>query len=267
MTHAHPGDTWNRGDPYEAYVGRWSRLVADRFLLWLDLPLSLRWLDVGCGTGALTAAIQERCRPARLVGIDPSDGFLAKARARLADAAAFHVATASALPFGDREFDVTVSGLAMNFFPDPAHCMLQMRRVTVAGGTIAVYVWDYAGKMEFMRHFWDAAVELSNAARELDEGIRFPLCRPGTLHALFGDAGLSAIRKDSIDIPTRFPDFDDFWNPFLGGQGPAPSYAMSLGEASRERLRERIRQRLPIEPDGSISLIARAWVIQGRVPG
>jgi hypothetical protein len=121
--------------------------------------------------------------------------------------------------------------------------------------------------MEFMRHFWDAAVELSTAARELDEGIRFPLCSPGVLHALFGDAGLSAIRTDSIDIPTRFPDFDDFWNPFLGGQGPAPSYAMSLGEASRERLRERIRQRLPIGPDGSISLIARAWVIQGRVPG
>ncbi len=267
MMHAHPNDSWSRGDPYEAYVGRWSRLVADEFLRWLDLPSSLRWLDVGCGTGALTSAILDWCRPAKLVGVDPSDGFLAKARARLGDAAAFHVATASVLPFDDLEFDATVSGLALNFFPNPALCLLQMRRVTVAGGTIAVYVWDYAGKMEFMRHFWDAAVELSDAAGELDEGVRFPLCRPEAMDALFGDAGLSAIRTDSIDISTHFTDFNDFWSPFLGGQGPAPSYAMSLDETSRERLRERIRQRLPIGSDGSISLIARAWAIQGRVPG
>jgi SAM-dependent methyltransferase len=264
MAGMHLGDSWNRGDPYERYVGRWSQLVAHDFLDWLALPPALRWLDVGCGTGALTAAVREQCRPVRLTGIDPSDGFLQRARARLEGHATFHVASALELPLHDSEVDVVVSGLALNFFPDPARGLQEMQRVTTLGGTIAVYVWDYAGKMEFMRHFWDAAVELSSAARELDEGRRFPLCRPEDLENLFLAASLSDIEVRAIDIPTRFADFDDFWLPFLGGQGPAPSYAMSLDEAPRNRLRDRIHQRLPIESDGSIPLIARAWAIKGR---
>lgn len=262
-----PSDSWNKGDPYERYVGRWSRLVADAFLEWLDLPSSLRWLDVGCGTGALTAAIFEKCGPIQLIGIDPSEGFLAKARARLGGNATFHVANALDIPRLDPRVDVVVSGLVLNFVPNPALGLLQMQRTMVAGGTIAAYVWDYAGKMELMRHFWDAAVELNDAARELDEGVRFPLCRPEMMETLFRDAGLSAIRIQPIEIPTRFLDFDDYWTPFLGGQGPAPAYAMSLDEASRSKLRDRIRQRLPTASDGSIPLVARAWAIQGRVPG
>jgi SAM-dependent methyltransferase len=247
-------------------VGRWSRLVAGKFLDWLDLPPSLRWLDVGCGTGALTAAIRKKCQPARLIGIDPSEGFLTKARANLDGDAEFHVAGAVDIPIPDAAVDVVVSGLALNFVPDPARGLLEMRRVVDAGGTIAAYVWDYAGKMEFIRHFWDAAVELNGAARELDEGIRFPLCRPEALEALFRGASLSAIRVDPIDVPTRFANFDDYWSPFLGGQGPAPAYAMSLDEVSRDRLRNRIRQRLPVATDGSISLVAKAWAIGGRRP-
>ena len=137
----------------------------------------------------------------------------------------------------------------------------------VPGGTIAAYVWDYAGKMELMRHFWDAAVALNSAVRALDEGVRFPLCKPETLEAMFRHANLAAIEVVPIDVPTRFRDFDDYWSPFLGGQGPAPSYAMSLDEASRNRLRDRIRERLPSQADGSISLVARAWAIRSRVPG
>jgi len=264
MANTHPRDSWNLGDPYERYVGRWSQLVAHEFLDWLALPSALRWLDVGCGTGALTAAIRDKCRPARLTGVDPSAAFLAKASARLEGHAAFHVASALELPLQDSVVDVVVSGLALNFFPDPMRGLQEMRRVTTAGGTIAAYVWDYAGKMEFMRRFWDAAVELSSAVRELDEGNRFPLCRPEALESLFRAAPLSDMEVRAIDVSTRFADFDDFWLPFLGGQGPAPSYAMSLDEASRNELRDRIHQRLPIESDGSIPLIARAWAIKGR---
>ncbi|MET0916894.1 MAG: methyltransferase domain-containing protein [Burkholderiales bacterium] len=267
MTSIRPSDSWNAGDPYERYVGRWSHLVANEFLAWLNLPSSLRWLEIGCGTGALTAAIVEKCLPSRLIGIDPSEGFLARARARLGTKATFHAADALAIPARDAEADVVVSGLVLNFVPDTALAVAEMRRAAVPGGTIAAYVWDYAGKMELMRHFWDAAVALNPAVRELDEGVRFPLCQPKALEAMFRNANLAAIEVVPIDVPTRFRDFDDYWSPFLGGQGPAPSYAVSLDEASRDRLRDRIRARLPRQADGSIPLVARAWAIRSRVPG
>ena len=158
-----------------------------------------------------------------------------------------------------------VSGLVLNFVPDPHLALLEMARVTAGGGTIAAYVWDYAGKMELMREFWDAAAALDAAAAQLDEGIRFPLCRPQALAACFAGAGLKDVEVRAIDIPTPFTSFDDYWQPFLGGQGPAPAYAMSLDEPARARLRERIAQRLPAKPDGSIALTARAWAVRAIV--
>lgn len=267
MSSAPPNDSFNKGDPYEFYVGRWSRLVAREFLAWLNMPPSLRWLDVGCGTGALTSAIAATCRPAQLIGIDPSEGFVAKARTNLGNEANLEVANALDIPVKDATIDVVVSGLVLNFVPDPALGLAEMKRTTIAGGTIAAFVWDYAGKMELMRHFWNAAVELDPAARPLDEGVRFPLCEPDALEKVFREANLEAIEVVPIEIGTRFRDFDDYWAPFLGGQGPAPSYAMSLSESSRNRLRDHIRQRLPAERDGSIALVARAWAIRSRVPG
>ena len=133
-----------------------------------------------------------------------------------------------------------------------------------ASGVVAAYVWDYADRMQLMRYFWDAAVALDPAAAELDEGVRFPICRPERLEALWRAAGLTEVSSRAIDVPTTFPDFDDYWSPFLGGQAPAPGYAMSLDEGRRATLRERIRSMLPIEQDGSIRLIARAWAIRGR---
>jgi len=259
-----PSDTWNKGDPYEMYVGRWSRLVAPQFLAWLNLPASLRWLEVGCGTGALTAAILELGHPCSLVAIDPSEGFLAKASASLQGKASFHVANALDIPVEDSTVDVVVSGLVLNFVADTARGLAEMRRAAVSGGTIGAYVWDYAGRMELMRQFWDAAVALDDKARALDEGVRFPLCEPDALQRAFAMAGLGTIQIAPIDVPTTFRNFDDYWSPFLGGQGPAPAYAMSLDEASRNRLRDRIRDRLPTQPDGSISLVARAWAVMGR---
>jgi SAM-dependent methyltransferase len=258
-------DTWERGSPYEQYVGRWSRQVAPLFLSWLSIPAGRRWLDVGCGTGALCAAIVDRCSPSSVAGVEPSEGFLKTAKENLAGRAALHQGSATAIPLGGGSVDVVVSGLVLNFIPDQRAALAEMARVTGKGGTIAAYVWDYAGKMELMRFFWDAAVELNPDAANLDEGVRFPLCRPQALEKLFGDAGLEGVEVKHIDIPTPFANFDDYWQPFLGGQGPAPAYAMSLDEASRVRLRDRIRERVPTTANGAISLAARAWATRATV--
>jgi len=259
---------WASGDPYERYVGRWSRLVAREFIGWLDMPPRLRWLDVGCGTGALSAVIVAATEPAAVTGVDPSEGFLEFASAQLPDARVrFESGDAQALPLADRAVDAAVSGLVLNFVPDPARAMREMRRVVRPGGTVALYVWDYAGAMQLMRYFWDAAAALDPRARALDEGVRFPLCRPGALAALLEDAGLAAVATRAIDVPTIFADFDDYWSPFLGGQGPAPGYCMSLSEGQRSALRERLRASLPFEPDGRIALIARAFAVRGAVRG
>src|SRR5512146_1188674 len=258
-------DTWERGSPYERYVGRWSRRVAPAFLAWLEIPAGRRWLDVGCGTGALCAAIADRCSPPSVAGVEPSEGFLKTAMENLAGRAALHQGSATAIPLGDASVDVVVSGLVLNFVPDQRAALAEMARVTGEGGTIAAYVWDYAGKMELMRLFWDAAAELDPAASGLDEGARFPLCRPEALAKLFAGAGLQGVEVKAIDIPTPFADFDDYWQPFLGGQGPAPAYAMSLDEPARARLRDRIRARIPTAADGAIALTARAWAVRASV--
>lgn len=265
MTTRPVSDNWESGSPYEQYVGRWSRRVAPPFLAWLDIPPGRKWLDVGCGTGALCAAIVDRCSPSLVTGVEPSEGFLKTARENLAGRAVLSQGSATAIPLGDAAVDVVVSGLVLNFIPDPRAALAEMARVTVEGGTIAAYVWDYAGKMDLMRLFWDTAVGLDPGAAKLDEGARFPLCRPEALEKLFAGAGLKNTEVRPIDIATQFTSFDDYWRPFLGGQGPAPAYAMSLDETARARLRDGIRERLPIEANGSISLNARAWATRANV--
>lgn len=263
MDHRQVSDTWERGSPYERYVGRWSRQVAPLFLSWLRIPRGQRWVDVGCGTGALCAAILDHCSPSSVAGVEPSEGFLKTARENLADRAVLHQGSATVIPLDDSSIDVVVSGLVLNFVPDQRAALAEMARVTGSGGTIGAYVWDYGGKMELMRYFWDAAVELNPNAAKLDEGIRFPLCRPETLRELFASAGLDGVEVTEIDIATPFASFEDYWQPFLGGQGPAPAHAMSLDEVARARLRDRLRERIPVQADGSISLTARAWAIRG----
>ena len=254
---------WASGAAYEPYVGRWSRLVAREFLAWLGVPPDRRWLDLGCGTGALAQTILHVASPGEVKGVDQSAGYVEYARAQTPDArASFEVADAQALPFETGSYDAVISGLVLNFLPEPGRGVSEMARVARPGGTVAAYVWDYAEEMQLMRHFWDAAVALDSAASELDEGRRFPLCRPEPLTQLFRSAGLREVQVRAIDVPTDFRDFDDYWSPFLGGQAPAPSYAMSLSEERRAALRERIRAGLPIAPDGSIHLIARAWAVR-----
>lgn len=259
-------DVWDSGDAYEPYVGRWSRLVAREFVDWLGVPADRRWLDVGCGTGALSSVILERAAPSHLVGVDPSDGFIDHARRILNDTRAeFQVGDAQSLPVESVTFDAVVAGLVINFLPDMPKAVAEMARVARTRGSVAAYVWDYAGEMQMMRWFWNAAVALDPDALDKDEGRRFPVCQPEPLAALLKDAGLANIEVRAIDVPTQFRNFDDYWTPFLGGQAPAPGYCMSLSDGHRAALRERIRSSLPVRNDGSIHLIARAWSVRGIV--
>jgi SAM-dependent methyltransferase len=261
---SHPHDVWADGAAYERYVGRWSRLVAREFLAWLASAPGSRWLDVGCGTGALSQTILQCADPTAVQGLDRATGYVACAREQVRDARVrFDVGDAHALPVDTATCDIVVSGLILNFLPQPHVAVSEMIRAARVGGTVAAYVWDYAGKMQLMRHFWNAAVAVNPQAFDLDEGRRFPLCQPQPLADLFRTAGLNAVEVRAIDIATDFHDFDDYWSPFLGGQGPAPSYAMSLSEEQRVELRERLRRGLPFALDGSIPLVARAWAVRG----
>jgi SAM-dependent methyltransferase len=232
---------------------------------WLNLPPGSNWVDVGSGTGALSGAILERASPASVVAVEPSAGFRDAARAILRGRAEVLEGDAARIPLSDAAVDVVVSALVLNFVPDPAAALAEMARVAAPGGVVAGYVWDYADGMQMMRVFWDAAAELDPGAKSLHEAVRFPLCRPAPLAELFKAAGLDRVEVAPVDIATPFVDFQDYWQPFLGGQGPAPAYACSLDETPRARLRDRIRERLPVAPDGSIALTARAWAVRGKV--
>jgi SAM-dependent methyltransferase len=245
-------------------MGRWSRLVAQEFIPWLALPEGSRWLEVGSGAGALTQTILEAANPQNLRGIDRSEEFVEFARDRVNDSrAAFDVGNAQALPVESESFDAAVSGLVLNFVPQPDQMIAEMRRAVCEGGTVALYVWDYAGRMQMLRHFWNAAAALDLAARDLDEGWRFSICNPNSLNYLFGHAGLSQVEIRPIDVWAAFKNFEDYWSPFLGGQGPAPGYLMSVSESRREQLRHRIYNSLPFALDGTIPLLMRAWAVKG----
>ena len=264
MTEANQYDTWASGSAYESYVGRWSRRVAQEFLAWLGVPAERRWLDVGCGTGALSQAVLETASPREVCGIDPSAGFIDYARKQITDGRArFEVGDAQALPYENAKFDAVVSGLALNFVPEPPTAAAEMVRVTMPGGTVAVYVWDYAGEMQMMRYFWDAAAAVDPAVAELDEGQRFPICRPEPLAEIFRVAGLREVAVRAIDVNTHFRNFDDYWSPFLGGQGSAPGYLASLSDDLQTALQERLRESIPVARDGSFDMVARAWAVRG----
>jgi SAM-dependent methyltransferase len=264
MTSHEPKDMWASGTRYESYVGRWSRLVARQFLTWLDVPSDAQWLDVGCGTGALSQTILDTASPLAVLGIDSSEEYIEFAREQIQNPrVAFRLGDAQALPVESAAYDAVVSGLVLNFFPQPGQALSEMIRAVRLGGIVAAYVWDYSGQMQLMRYFWDAAVALDGAVFALDEGQRFALCQPEPLLQLFQTAQLGKLEVHLIDVATAFRDFDDYWSPFLGGQGPAPRYTMSLSEEQRVALREHIRLTLPIAPDGSIDLIARAWAVRG----
>ncbi len=259
-------DQWAAGTSYEAFMGRWSRRLAAPFLKWLTAPPGLDWLDVGCGTGALSHAICEHAAPASVTACDPAAPFIAFADAQPHDPRLkFVVSDTTNLPPNDGGYDQVTSAFALNFIPDPVAALRAMAAVAAPGATVSACVWDYAEGMEFLRRFWDAATALDAGAHALDEGVRFPVCQPDPLLALFHEAGLQRAACEPIEIVTTFRNFDDYWTPFLGGTGPAPSYVASLTPEHRSALAARLEQELPHGPDGSIRLIAAAWAVRGTV--
>ena len=263
-----PVGPWGGGAAYESYVGRWSRAVAARFVPSLDAPRGQGWVDVGCGTGGLTAAVVQHADPSSVLGIDASAAFVQLARDRVADARVrFEVGDAAELPLAGGAVDALVSGLVLNFLPDAGAALAEWRRVLRPGGVLGVYVWDYAGEMQLMRRLWDAATELDPAAADLDEGRRSPLCRPEPLRELADAAGFTEVHVEAIDVPTVFRDFGDYWTPFLAGTGAAPAYVAGMAPAARDRLRGLLETRLPRGEGGTIPLTARAWAVRARRPG
>jgi SAM-dependent methyltransferase len=256
-------DAWQAGDSYDAFMGRWSRRIAPLFLERVGAPEGADWLDVGCGTGALSGAILARSKPRSVIGVDPSSGFVALAEKTLRDPrATFRVGDAQALPVDTASRDIVVSALVLNFVPDRVTALAEMKRVARPGGRVCFYVWDYpGGGVEFLRAFWETATALDAGAADLAEGRRFGFCEPSGLTELARAAGLGAIACDAIETPTVFRDFDDLWRPFTLGAGPAPGYCASLSPEARARLGAHLRERLPVADDGTIPLKVRAWSV------
>ncbi len=255
---------FNNAFAYDGYVGRWSRLVGEQFITWLNVPAGQNWFDLGAGTGILTGVILQQASPNKVVGMDLSESYIERARQNIHDErVAFKVGDASTAITQSPEFDVVVSGLVLNFVPSYQQTLETMKQLVKTGGTVAAYVWDYAGKMEMMRHFWDAAIALDASAAEMDSGKRFTICHPDNLRAAFEAIGLNTVEVRAIDIQTTFKDFDDYWLPFLAAQGSISKYLTSLDETAKNALTAQLQKQLPINADGSIHLTARAWAAKG----
>ena len=265
MADAPRAQVWQDTEAYEAYIGRWSRPVADAVLAWLALPPELAWLDVGCGTGALTRAILAAADPRAVLGVDPSADFLATAAGQVTDPRV-RLATgdARALPVPADAYGAVVAGLVLHFVPDPQAAVVEMARAAAPGGTVAAYVWDFAGEGQFTGYFWQAATSHDLAAAAHDPSLRTPLGRPEPFAALFAGAGLRAVTVEAVEVPIVFRDYDDYWLPYLlGGSSPGQRYLAAQGDGLRTALRERLQAMLPIAADGSIPLLGRVWAVRG----
>jgi SAM-dependent methyltransferase len=255
------------GEGYELYMGRWSRLLAPGCAAFAGVRDGERILDVGTGTGAAALTLESMLPTSEIVGVDPSEGFIAHAAKGARSARLrFEVGDAQALPFEDASFDHAIALLVLNFIPDAGKAVSEMRRVARAGGTVSACTWDYGDGMESLRLFWDEAVALDPAAAPKHER-NMKLARAGELGALWKKAGLRAVREQSLVIAQAFSSFEDYWSPFLRGTGPGGAYVASLAAERRERLEARLRSRLLMDRRADpFTLKARAWCVRGEVP-
>jgi SAM-dependent methyltransferase len=249
---------------YERFMGRWSRLLAPLLIDFARLPETGTVLDVGSGTGSLSIAITQQRPRVRVTGIDPSSEYVGYATSRNS-AAQFQVGDAQKLEFAAGRFDAAVSLLVINFIPDRAAAVRELRRVVKPGGSVAAAVWDYSDGMKMLRVFWDAAVALDPGAQKRNEA-GMPLCRSGELASFFESQGLHEVEQRPLEIRCQFASFSDYWEPFLLGQGPAGAYARGLDEARRNALREEIKRKLNVADEArEMVLSARAWAARGVV--
>ena len=226
-------------------------------------------LYVGSGIGVGPCVIAGRSR-AHVVALDISERMLDWTRQRaqeegLGDRIETRQGDVLSLPFESDHFEAVLVESVLAFVQDKARAIRECVRVTRPGGRVAAYVWDYAGGMQMIRHFWDVALELNRDDAQLDQAERFPLCQPGPLEQLFRRVGLVSVSVRAIDVPTVFRDFEDYWRPFLGKQGAAPTYLATLRDDTRDRIRDTLKTRLVPSADGSIAMTARAWAVQGSV--
>jgi len=258
---------FSEGQSYDRFMGRWSRELAPHFVEFADIRQGGAVLDVGSGTGELSFAFLASAEPGKVVGIDPSAAYVDYAQSRSTDSrVSFETGDGQALRFDDATFDATVSLLVLNFIPDPEKALGEMSRVTRPGGVVAAAVWDYDEGMEMLRVFWDAAVAESPAAADRDER-RMRFARNGELGALWRQAGFVDVVEAPLVISMRFESFEDFWSPFLAGQGPAGAYVASLPEDARSAIERRLRARLSGDGTGVITLQGRAWAVRGIKAG
>ena len=257
--------SWNNSNLYNQFMGLWSIKVAQLFLNLLNEKYRIQeksWIDVGCGTGALTFEIMKYAKPEMIVGVDPSKDFLPKENTN--KLLSFKIGSSDNLPIESGNFDFAVSALALNFMPNKDQCIKEMLRVLKNEGVLALYVWDYSEQMEFLRYFWDTAIELIPGAEEYDQGEKFPICRREALKELFEKHALQTIDLKDLTIQTEFKNFQDYWKPFLGGQGSAGRYMSTLEEKKKNLIKNTLFERLPIAKDGKILLKARAFAISGN---
>lgn len=256
---------WERADAYEGFMGRWSRVVARTAIDEADVEIGGRCLDVGCGVGSLSSTVLERSRPDALIAVDRSAAFLRAAARREPTLTVVH-ADASRLPFATASFDAVVSGLVLNFVPDPVAAMGEITRVTRPGGTMLVYVWDYDHPDFFLTRFWQAFEAVRGQRAAGDERGRWSICSGPGMRELAVTGGLPAGAVRSIDITCSFDDADELWEGFLLGVGPTGSAAESLTVDEQVRLRAVLAAGLPSGAHGRVDLTARAWAVVARVP-
>jgi SAM-dependent methyltransferase len=268
---SHASSTFHATDgaAYEVWLGRWATRLANAFLDFVEFPETGDLLDVGCGTGALTFAMTDRSPARTVTGVDLSAPFISYAQSRrTGDRPVFEIGDACALKFADGRFAGVTAHLVFLFIPRPTAALREMRRVTRSGGTVAAVVWDSRGGLVFQRMLWDTAVAIDPGARAARDSLfANPVAIPGGLAGYFDEAGLENIRTQSLTIRMDFMNFEDYWQPFLGGQGPVGTYFANLSPALSARIKTAVYDAYCSgSPDGPRSLAASAWAVQGKVP-